>query len=114
MLIFWRLRPYRLSVRTEAFQALKPGSTPGRVIRHRYFGGNARLAQLVERVIDVDDVTGSSPVPRTKVKILAIETSCDETAISLVECTGSLPTPEFKVLGNALVSQIHIHKEYGG
>lgn len=24
-------RPYRLSVRTEAFQASKPGSTPGRV-----------------------------------------------------------------------------------
>ena len=26
----------------------------------------ARLAQLVERVIDVDDVGGSSPSPRTK------------------------------------------------
>ena len=26
----------------------------------------ARLAQLVERVIDVDDVTGSNPVSRTK------------------------------------------------
>src|SRR3989344_837703 len=25
------LRPYRLSVRTQAFQAWKPGSTPGRV-----------------------------------------------------------------------------------
>ena len=27
--------------------------------------GQARLAQLVERVIDVDDVTGSNPVSRT-------------------------------------------------
>ncbi len=26
----------------------------------------ARLAQLVERVIDVDDVGGSNPSPRTK------------------------------------------------
>src|SRR4051812_19533781 len=47
-------------------------------------------------------------------RILAIETSCDETAICLLECTGSLPTPDFKILGNALISQIHIHKEYGG
>jgi N6-L-threonylcarbamoyladenine synthase len=47
-------------------------------------------------------------------KILAIETSCDETAVSIVECTGSLPTPDFRVLGNSLLSQIHIHKEYGG
>ena len=27
---------------------------------------HARLAQLVERVIDVDDVGGSNPSPRTK------------------------------------------------
>lgn len=27
--------PYRLSVRTQAFQAWKPGSTPGRVIKRR-------------------------------------------------------------------------------
>ena len=47
-------------------------------------------------------------------KILAIETSCDETAIALLECTGQLPKPEFKVLGNSLMSQIHIHKDYGG
>jgi N6-L-threonylcarbamoyladenine synthase len=48
------------------------------------------------------------------VKILAIETSCDETAVSVLDCTGELPTPSIKVLGNALLSQIHIHKEYGG
>lgn len=47
-------------------------------------------------------------------KILAIETSCDETAVAVIECTGNLPTPTFRVLGNALYSQIHIHKEYGG
>lgn len=31
-----------------------------------------------------------------------------------MECEGELPTPSFKVLGNSLLSQIHIHKEYGG
>jgi N6-L-threonylcarbamoyladenine synthase len=81
MLIFFGLRPYRLSVRTRAFQAWKPGSTPGRV---------------------------------TIVKILAIETSCDETAIAVLECSGGLENPTFKVLGNSLLSQIDIHKEFGG
>lgn len=48
------------------------------------------------------------------VKILAIETSCDETAITVLECTGDLPLPQFTILGNSLISQIDIHKEYGG
>jgi len=47
-------------------------------------------------------------------KILAIETSCDETAVAIVEGNGGLEHPVFKVLGNALFSQIDIHKEYGG
>ncbi|KND47783.1 MAG: O-sialoglycoprotein endopeptidase [Parcubacteria bacterium C7867-006] len=47
-------------------------------------------------------------------KILSIETSCDETAVSIVEAEGGLDSPSFKVLGNALFSQIAIHKEYGG
>ncbi|MDP1689695.1 MAG: tRNA (adenosine(37)-N6)-threonylcarbamoyltransferase complex transferase subunit TsaD [bacterium] len=47
-------------------------------------------------------------------KILAIETSCDETAIAILECTGDEQHAEFTVLGNALLSQIEIHKEYGG
>lgn len=50
-------------------------------------------------------------------KILSIETSCDETAISIVEADGNTP-PEggvsFKILSNALISQIEHHKEYGG
>jgi N6-L-threonylcarbamoyladenine synthase len=48
------------------------------------------------------------------VKILSIETSCDETAIAILECTGGLEKPVFNVLGNVLVSQIDIHKEFGG
>lgn len=47
-------------------------------------------------------------------KILSIETSCDETAVSVVEASGEVNSPSFKVLGNALYSQIAIHKEYGG
>ncbi len=47
-------------------------------------------------------------------KILAIETSCDETAIAILECEGGEQDARFSVLGNALLSQIEIHKEYGG
>lgn len=46
--------------------------------------------------------------------ILSIETSCDETAISLVEVIGEFPLATYEVLGNALFSQIDIHREYGG
>lgn len=47
-------------------------------------------------------------------KILAIETSCDETAVAILECSGDEKSAHFKVLGNALLSQIEIHKPYGG
>ncbi len=47
-------------------------------------------------------------------KILSIETSCDETAISIVEAQGGIQTPSFTVLGNSLYSQIELHKEFGG
>lgn len=47
-------------------------------------------------------------------KILAIETSCDETAVSIVESTGDFPNATYAVLGNALFSQVDIHREYGG
>lgn len=46
--------------------------------------------------------------------ILSIETSCDETAVSVAEASGGLDSPIFSVLGNALFSQTDIHKEYGG
>ena len=43
-------------------------------------------------------------------KILSIETSCDETALSIVEIDGSTVT----FLANALISQVDIHSAYGG
>ena len=47
-------------------------------------------------------------------KILSIETSCDESAISVLEVKGGIKNPTFKILGNALRSQIKIHEQYGG
>lgn len=46
--------------------------------------------------------------------LLSIETSCDETAISIVKVTGDFPNAEYKIIGNALFSQIDIHKDFGG
>ena len=61
-------------------------------------------------------------------RILAIETSCDETAMAVVECSGGhayrlpvgrqgrqgLKNPRFKVLKNVVSSQIETHRPYGG
>lgn len=47
-------------------------------------------------------------------KILSIETSCDETAISIIEASGGIKDPSFSVLANNLISQIDVHKEFGG
>ena len=47
-------------------------------------------------------------------KILAIETSCDETAVAVVESSGTFPDISLRVLGSALYSQVSIHKEFGG
>jgi N6-L-threonylcarbamoyladenine synthase len=47
-------------------------------------------------------------------KILSIETSCDETGISILEAKGGKKNPHFRVLANALNSQVKIHAPYGG
>ncbi len=48
-------------------------------------------------------------------KILAIETSCDETAVAVLECAGNeLTGARFRILGNALYSQIEKHRAFGG
>ncbi len=46
-------------------------------------------------------------------KILAIETSCDETGICLLSVSAG-KNPKFKVLKNTLFSQASIHAEFGG
>ena len=47
-------------------------------------------------------------------KVLAIETSCDETAVAIVESHGTFPDVSFNVLGSALYSQAAKHEEFGG
>jgi len=47
-------------------------------------------------------------------RILSIETSCDETGISILEVKGGKKSPSFKVLADSVASQIAIHAPYGG
>lgn len=46
--------------------------------------------------------------------ILGIETSCDETAISVVEARGGFKRPKFMVLSHVVSSQVKLHAPYGG
>ncbi|MCR4322826.1 MAG: tRNA (adenosine(37)-N6)-threonylcarbamoyltransferase complex transferase subunit TsaD [Candidatus Azambacteria bacterium] len=46
-------------------------------------------------------------------RILAIETSCDETACAVVDVVGKT-TPHFTVLSNVISSQVKLHAPYGG
>lgn len=48
-------------------------------------------------------------------KILGIETSADETGVTLLEATGDFGTDfSFSILGNGLTSQMALHTQYGG
>lgn len=47
-------------------------------------------------------------------RILAIETSCDETALALLECSGSVDSPVIQPISHALYSQIKEHAPFGG
>ena len=47
-------------------------------------------------------------------KLLSIETSCDDTAISIMEVTGGATNASFKILANVSNSQINIHQPFGG
>ena len=51
------------------------------------------------------------PVHFAPMRILGIESSCDETGVALVDATGTA-TP--RLLGHALHSQIDMHQAYGG
>jgi N6-L-threonylcarbamoyladenine synthase len=47
-------------------------------------------------------------------KILSIETSCDDTAITIMEVKGGIKNASFNILANTSNSQIAIHSPYGG
>lgn len=55
-----------------------------------------------------------------KMRILAIETSCDETAVAVLEFqksrkkSGDFALPKFKILSNIVSSQVTLHAPYGG
>lgn len=51
---------------------------------------------------------------KTTMKILAIETSCDETGVAIVEGEKNAGVFQFRILGSALLSQAQLHAEYGG
>ena len=44
-------------------------------------------------------------------KILGIESSCDETAVAVLECSNDC---DFSILSNEVASQIQVHARYGG
>jgi len=48
-------------------------------------------------------------------KILAIDTSCDDTAISVMEIPNTKSQiPNFKIVSNVVSSQVKLHAKYGG
>jgi N6-L-threonylcarbamoyladenine synthase len=47
-------------------------------------------------------------------KLLSIETSCDETAVAVIDAKGKETDAQFRVDGNALYSQAKKHEAYGG
>ncbi|PIR02831.1 MAG: tRNA (adenosine(37)-N6)-threonylcarbamoyltransferase complex transferase subunit TsaD [Candidatus Nealsonbacteria bacterium CG_4_9_14_3_um_filter_35_11] len=47
-------------------------------------------------------------------KVLAIETSCDDTCISLIEGKKGKVEPKFRILSNIVSPQVKIHRKYGG
>jgi len=51
---------------------------------------------------------------KNKFNILSIETSCDETAATVISCTEKSDGYEIEILSNVVASQIEIHKKWGG
>jgi len=47
-------------------------------------------------------------------KILAIETSCDETGVALLDASGTANAPRVRVIENLVTTQIPIHRPFGG
>ncbi len=66
---------------------------------------------VLPRIMDKPRVTAHAPLKLAGMRILGIESSCDETGVALVETTGdAMP----RLLSHALYSQIEMHQAYGG
>lgn len=46
--------------------------------------------------------------------IFSIETSCDETAMAIIEARGGTKRPKFRILKNLVASQVETHQPWGG
>ena len=46
--------------------------------------------------------------------ILGIESSCDESAVSIIEIAGSPQRPRVRALANVVSSQVKLHAKFGG
>ncbi len=46
--------------------------------------------------------------------ILGIETSCDETGVSIIKAAGGRARPQFTVLAHLVASQVKVHEPWGG
>src|SRR5512138_1647363 len=51
--------------------------------------------------------------PTSRLQLLAIETSCDETAAAVIAETGDTARP-WQLRSNVIASQADIHREWGG
>ena len=47
-------------------------------------------------------------------RILGIETSCDESGVAVIEVSGSHTKPRVRVLANVVASQVKLHAKFGG
>ncbi len=47
-------------------------------------------------------------------RILAIETSCDETGLAILDCKGGSTHPNVRIIKEVVASQIKIHQPFGG
>ena len=66
---------------------------------------------IVPRIMAKGRASPHAPLKLAVMRILGIESSCDETGVALVETTGeALP----RLLSHALYSQIEMHQAYGG
>ena len=80
----------------------------------QYFDWSAISDHVMGRTLNFLFLWRQNPKSCTHMKILGIETSCDETAISIIETEGTLKNPQFKVLSNVTLSQAKLHEKYGG
>ena len=71
----------------------------------------ATRALLLQRIMAKGRASAHAPLKLAVMRILGIESSCDETGVALVETKGeALP----RLLSHALYSQIEMHQAYGG